>query len=137
LQNGPDRGDDHLVYRWADFWAPRIAANRHAVSGLLELMDDEPDLPNDLLTLFGAVLAAMRMNRENREKDAQDIFAQVDLWLDMKAAAQSFDNRQKVGLCWAFIEAGLEPPDGIRFSPILPAFCFSTNGCCPRDRALF
>lgn len=113
----PGQGGDDLVFRWADFWASRIAANRHAVSGLLTLMDDEPGLPDDLLALFGAVLAAMRMNRENREKDAQAIFAQVDGWLDAKAAAQSFDNHQKVGLCRAFIEAGLEPPDGIRFSP--------------------
>ncbi|MBU2358704.1 MAG: hypothetical protein KKB02_07230, partial [Alphaproteobacteria bacterium] len=77
------------------------------MSGLLELMDDEPELPDDLLTLFGAVLAAMRMNRENREKDVQAIFVQVEGWLEMKAAAQSFDNQQKVGLCRAFIEAGL------------------------------
>ncbi|MCF7701675.1 UPF0149 family protein [Loktanella sp. M215] len=112
----PGHGDDLLVYRWTDFWAPRIAANRHAVSGMLTLMDDEPELPDDLLALFSAVLAAMRMNRENREKDAQAIFAQVEGWLEMKAAAQSFDNQQKVVLCRAFIEAGLEPPDGIRFT---------------------
>ncbi|SHF76692.1 Uncharacterised protein family (UPF0149) [Loktanella atrilutea] len=112
----PGHGDDHLVYRWTDFWAPRIAANRHAVSGMLTLMDDEPELPDDLLALFSAVLAAMRMNRENREKDAQAIFAQLEDWLDIKVATQGFDNRQKVGLCRAFIEAGLEPPDGIRFS---------------------
>ncbi|MCF7701537.1 UPF0149 family protein [Loktanella sp. M215] len=117
----PGQGGDHLVYRWADFWAPRIALNRHAVSGLLALMDDEPDLPDDLLALFSAVLAAMRMNRENREADAQHIFAVLDGWVEVKAASHSFDNRQKVGLCRAFIEAGLEPPDGIRFSPDVAA----------------
>ncbi|MBS1303413.1 UPF0149 family protein [Loktanella sp. SALINAS62] len=83
---------------------------------MLTLMDDERELPDDLLALFSAVLAAMRMNRENREKDAQGIFSLVDGWLDTKAASHSFDNRQKMGLCRAFIDAGLEPPDGIRFS---------------------
>jgi hypothetical protein len=88
---------------------------------MLALMDDERELPDNLLALFGAVLAAMRMNRENREKDAQDIFAVLDGWVDVKAASQSFDNRQKMGLCRAFIDAGLEPPDGIRFSPDVAA----------------
>jgi hypothetical protein len=117
----PGQGGDHLVFRWADFWAQRIASNRHAVSGMLALMDDEPELPDDLLALFSAVLAAMRMNRENREKDAQDIFAMLNGWFDAKAASHSLDNRQKIGLCRAFIAAGLEPPDGIRFNPDVAA----------------
>ncbi|WP_392337401.1 hypothetical protein, partial [Loktanella salsilacus] len=83
---------------------------------MLALMDDEPGLPDDLLALFSAVLAAMRMNRENREKDAAAFFALVDGWLDVKVASQSFNNRQKIGLCRAFIDAGLEPPDGIRLN---------------------
>jgi yecA family protein len=112
----PGQGGDHLVFRWADFWAPRMASNRHAVSGMLALMDDEPGLPEDLLALFSAVLAAMRMNSENREKDAAAFFALVDGWLDVKVASQSFNNRQKIGLCRAFIDAGLEPPDGIRLN---------------------
>jgi hypothetical protein len=112
----PGQGGDHIVVRWADFWASRIASNRHAVSGMLALMDDEPGLPDDLLALFSAVLATMRMNRENREKDAVAIFALVDGWLDAKAASHSFDSRQKIGLCRAFIDAGLEPPDEIRLN---------------------
>ena len=112
----PGQGGDHLVFRWADFWAPRMASNLHAVSDMLALMDDEPGLPEDLLALFSAVLAAMRMNRENREKDAAAFFALVDGWLDVKVASQSFNNRQKIGLCRAFIDAGLEPPDGIRLN---------------------
>jgi hypothetical protein len=124
IEERPGLGDDHLVYRWAAFWAPRIASDRHTVSGMLTLMDDERELPDDLLALFGAVLAAMRMNRENREnreKDAAAIFALVDGWLDAKVASHSFDSRQKIGLCRAFIDAGLEPPDGVRLSPDVAA----------------
>jgi yecA family protein len=121
IEERPGLGDDHLVYRWAAFWAPRIASDRHTVSGMLTLMVDERELPDDLLALFGAVLAAMRMSRENREKDAAAIFALVDGWLDAKAASHSFDSRQKIGLCRAFIDAGLEPPDGVRLSPDVAA----------------
>ncbi len=81
-------------------------------------MDKELELRDDLLGLFSGVLDAMRMNRENREKDATAIFALVERWLDAKAASDSLDDRHKMALCQAFIRAGLEPPDTIRINPI-------------------
>ena len=105
-----------MVFRWADFWSQRIATNRGAVSDLLRQMDKELAWPADLLALFSAVLDAMRMNRENRERDATAIFALIDGWIDEKVASNNLDNGQKMGLCQAFISAGLEPPDAVRLN---------------------
>lgn len=111
---GPD--EDRLGSSWAEAWSHPIAGSKNAVSDLLGQMDKEPELRDDLLGLFSGVLDAMRMNLENREKDATAIFTLVECWLDAKAASDSLDNRQKMALCQAFIRAGLEPPDAIRIT---------------------
>ena len=108
--------EDRLGSRWAEAWSHPIAGNIRAVSDLLGQMDKEQELRDDLLGLFSGVLDAMRMNRENREKDAGAIFTLVERWLDANAASGSLDNRQKMALCQAFIRAGLEPPDAIRIT---------------------
>lgn len=108
--------EDGLGSRWAEAWSHPIAGSKSAVSDLLGQMDKEPELRDDLLGLFSGVLDAMRMNRENREKDATANFTLVECWLDAKAASGSLDNRQKMALCQAFIRAGLEPPDAIRIT---------------------
>jgi yecA family protein len=114
ISDRPRQEDDRTVFRWADFWAQRIAANISAVSDMLGQMDKEPELPDDLLVLFSGVLDVMRMNRENLEKDATPILELVEEWLGSKAASNSLDSAQKLTLCQAFIRAGLEPPDPIR-----------------------
>jgi len=120
LSERPTQEDDRAVFRWVDFWAPHIAADTSAVSDMLGQMDEEADLPDDLLALFGGVLDAMRMNRENLEKDAVLVFALIDEWLGAKAASGRLDNPCKMALCQAFIRAGLEPPDSIRIGPDAP-----------------
>jgi len=118
MSDRPGRDEDHLGSRWAEAWSHPIAGSKGAVSDLLGQMEKEPELPDDLLGLFRGVLDAMRMNRENREKDAAAIFTLVETWLDAKAASDSLGDRQKMALCQAFIRAGLEPPDAIRINPI-------------------
>lgn len=93
-----------------------MAADTRAVSDLLGQLDKVPELPDDLLAFFGAVLDVMRINRENLEKDAIPVFALVEVWLDTKAASNTVDNTQKMALCQAFLRAGLELPDSIRLS---------------------
>lgn len=115
MSDRPGQEDDRTVFRWAELWAHRIANNTGAVSDMLGHMDKEPELPDDLLALFGAVLDVMRMNCENDEKGATAIFELVDHWLDAETAANNLDSLQKMSLCRSFIRAGLEPPDSLRF----------------------
>lgn len=117
LLGRPGQQDDHTVFRWAELWVQRIAADANAVSDILGQLEKEPDLPNDLLVLFSGVLDVMRMNCENSEKDATQIIALVESWLGAKAASNNLDRSQKIALCQAFIRAGLEPPDPIRIGP--------------------
>ena len=115
LSERPGQEDDRTVFRWADFWAHRIAYDTSAVSDMLAQLDSEPEFPDDLLVLFSSVLDVMRMNRENSEKDAAVIFELVEGWLSAKTANDSLNSVQKMELCRAFIRVGLEPPDSIRF----------------------
>ncbi len=116
MADRPRPNEDRFGARWAEAWSHPVAGSVSAVTNLLEQLDKEPQLPDDLLGLFRGVLDAMRMNRENREKDAVEIFALVDTWLDAKAASAALDNTQKMGLCQCFIRAGLVPPDAIRIT---------------------
>lgn len=116
MSDRPGPHEDRLGSRWAEAWSHPIAGSKSAVSDLLGQMDKELELRDDLLGLFSGVLDAMRMNRENREKDAAAIFTLVETWLDTRAASDRLDNRQKMALCQAFIRAGLEPPDAIRIN---------------------
>ena len=112
VRPGPE--DEHALFRWTDSWAHRIADNSVAVTDLLKQLDREPDLPDDLLTLFGAVLDRLRMNRENGERGAAEFFELVESWLDAKIAAEGLGSSEKLALCRAYLRAGLEPPDFLR-----------------------
>ncbi len=99
MADRPRPNEDRFGARWAEAWSHPVAGSVSAVTNLLEQLDKEPQLPDDLLGLFRGVLDAMRMNRENREKDAVEIFALVDTWMDAKAASGALDNTQKMPLC--------------------------------------
>lgn len=114
ISQRPRKDDDGAVSFWADFWGNRIAPSLSAVSELLDQLDAESELPEDLMALFSAVLEAMRMNRENLEKDAVSIFILVEDWLDGKSTSKKLSDVQNLAFCQAFIRAGLEPPDTIR-----------------------
>ena len=118
MTDRPHLNDDRFGARWAEAWSHPVARSASAVTNLLEQLDKEPELPDDILGLFSGVLDAMRMNRENREKDAAAIFALVDTWLDARAAAGALNNAQKMSFCQCFIRAGLVPPDTIRINPV-------------------
>lgn len=116
MSERPIGEDTGALDYWADFWSHHIASDPEAISTLLYRLDEEPELPDDLLTLFSAVLAAMRMNRENAEEASDSIFALMESQLADKAAKNQFGDEEKFALCQAFVRAGLEPPDAIRRS---------------------
>jgi len=120
----PHPEEERAIHIWADGWAPRIAKDAQAVSALLDVL--ETDLLEDVLLLFALVLDAMRMNLEYRERDAKELLALVNGWMETTGAG--LGSPEKMALCQAFLRASLPPPDVIRISPEDPEIDASMQG---------
>ncbi len=94
MSERPIGEDTGAVDYWADFWSHHIASDPDAVSTLLDQLDEEPELPDDLLTLFSAVLAVNSVKRSsgssgsssNWSSKVETASGSDAMWCDQKSA---------------------------------------------------